>query len=146
MHTFFHRARKNTFPRRKLMCLDSLERGRSLLFCAPKIIKIEWLTRKWWCQIYREWKSSIRFCIFYFFMEFPFSHWFPLISHWIHYVSFGFPKKLIENWASVAKLRQAYRICVERSKSYLWSARGSEAKGSASHHVERSEIQRTEAE
>ena len=42
------------------MFLDPLERWWSLLFWASKIIKIEWLTKKLWCQTYSKAKSSTR--------------------------------------------------------------------------------------
>ena len=57
MRTFFHRVRKNLFPRWKLMFLDSLKRGRCLFSRAPKNIKIEWLTRKLWYQTCSKRKS-----------------------------------------------------------------------------------------
>ena len=104
-HTFFHHARKIIFPRRKLMCLDSLKRGRSLLFCAPKIIKIEWLTRKWRCQTYRERKSLTPFAFFMSSLNFHFRidfHWFSPESLMF---SFGFPKKLIKNWYLCGKVK-----------------------------------------
>ena len=69
INTFFHRVRKNIFPRRKLMFLDPLERGWSLLFWASKIIKIEWLTKKLWCQTYSKAKSSTRIHKVFFFTQ-----------------------------------------------------------------------------
>ena len=66
---FFSSRPENIFPRRKLMFLDPLERGWSLLFWASKIIKIEWLTKKLWCPTYSKAKSSTRIHIMCFFRE-----------------------------------------------------------------------------
>ena len=70
------------------MFLDPLERGRSLLSRASKIIKIEWLTKKLWSQTCSVEKSIARIHkVFFFFSGCSFSiagigfslnfYWFP---------------------------------------------------------------------
>ena len=81
------------FSSTKINVLDPLERGWSLLFWASKIIKIEWLTRKLWCQTYNKAKSSTRIHNVFFSAAVHF----PLPALGLHWISIDFLQKIVKN-------------------------------------------------
>ena len=98
------------------MFLDPLKRGWSLLFWASKIIKIEWLTRKLWCQTYSKAKSSTRIHNVSFSLKYRF-----LIIFWRKSIEIQWkPNTGNGKWAAAEKKKTLWIRAMLFSTLHVW--------------------------